>query len=152
MADALRDGAAAALSGLRGAGIERILRAIGDWRAVADVVADALGLDAVRAEWTPARKVLWVLSERENQRVMMVGDAVNDAPALAAVGIGAAMGAHAAAASAKAADVVFCRSTGRTGFWRASRSPVASAATRDRRDRAVGCGDDRGGVRSSDAR
>jgi P-type E1-E2 ATPase len=148
MADALRDGTAAALSGLRGAGIERILRAIADRRSV----ADALGLDAVRAEWTPARKVLWVLSERENQPVMMVGDAVNDAPALAAVGIGAAMGARAAAAAAKAADVVFCRSTGRTGFWRASRSPVASAATRDRRDRAVGCGDDRGGVRSSDAR
>jgi P-type E1-E2 ATPase len=148
MADALRDGAAAALSGLRGAGIERILRAIADRRSV----ADALGLDAVRAEWTPARKVLWVLSERENQPVMMMGDAVNDAPALAAVGIGAAMGARAAAAAAKAADVVFCRSTGRTGFWRASRSPVASAATRDRRDRAVGCGDDRGGVRSSDAR
>jgi P-type E1-E2 ATPase len=148
MADALRDGTAAALSGLRGAGIERILRAIADRRSV----ADALGLDAVRAEWTPARKVLWVLSERENQPVMMMGDAVNDAPALAAVGIGAAMGARAAAAAAKAADVVFCRSTGRTGFWRASRSPVASAATRDRRDRAVGCGDDRGGVRSSDAR
>jgi P-type E1-E2 ATPase len=148
MADALRDGTAAALSGLRGAGIERILRAIADRRSV----ADALGLDAVRAEWTPARKVLWVLSERENERVMMVGDAVNDAPALAAVGIGAAMGARAAAAAAKAADVVFCRSTGRTGFWRASRSPVASAATRDRRDRAVGRGGDRGGVRSSDAR
>ncbi len=106
MADALRSGTAALLSGLRGAGIGRILLATGDRRAVADAVTDGLGLDGVRADLTPDQKVLLVLTERKNGPVMMVGDGVNDAPALAAADIGVAMGARGAAASAEAADVV----------------------------------------------
>jgi P-type E1-E2 ATPase len=60
----------------------------------------------VRSDLTPDQKVMVVLTERKNGPVMMVGDGVNDAPALAAADIGVAMGARGAAASAEAADVV----------------------------------------------
>lgn len=106
MADTLRSGTAELLAGLRGHGIDRILLATGDRRSVAEAVTEGLGLDAVRAELTPDQKVLLVLTERKNGSVMMVGDGVNDAPALAAADIGVAMGARGAAASAEAADVV----------------------------------------------
>ena len=106
MADALRSGIAGFLSDLRGEGIDRVLLATGDRRAVADAVTEGLGLDGIRADLTPDQKVLLVLTERKNGPVMMVGDGVNDAPALAAADIGVAMGARGAAASAEAADVV----------------------------------------------
>jgi heavy metal translocating P-type ATPase len=106
LADTLRPGTAELLSGLRRLGIGRILLATGDRRAVAEAVTEGLGLDAVRADLTPDQKVLLVLTERRKGPVMMVGDGVNDAPALAAADIGVAMGARGAAASAEAADVV----------------------------------------------
>jgi len=106
MADTLRAGTAELLAGLRSRGIGRILLATGDRSAVAEAVTEGLGLDAVRADLTPDQKVLLVLTERKNGPVMMVGDGVNDAPALAAADIGVAMGARGAAASAEAADVV----------------------------------------------
>ncbi len=106
MADALRHGTADLLAGLRRLGIARIVLATGDRRAVAEAVTEGLGLDAVHADLTPDQKVLLVLSEHKHGPVMMVGDGVNDAPALAAADIGVAMGARGAAASAEAADVV----------------------------------------------
>lgn len=106
MADALRSGTSELLLGLRQLGIGRIILATGDRRAVAEAVTKGLGLDAVRADMTPDQKVLLVLTERKNGPVMMVGDGVNDAPALAAADVGVAMGARGAAASAEAADVV----------------------------------------------
>ncbi|HEY9215667.1 MAG TPA: heavy metal translocating P-type ATPase [Ancylobacter sp.] len=106
MADALRAGTSDLLAGLRRLGIGRILLATGDRRAVAEAVTAGLRLDAIRADLTPDQKVLVVLTERKNGPVMMVGDGVNDAPALAAADIGVAMGARGAAASAEAADVV----------------------------------------------
>jgi P-type E1-E2 ATPase len=83
-----------------------IVPATGDRREVAEAVAAGLGIDAVRSELTPDQKVIVVLSERKNGKVMMIGDGVNDAPALAAADIGVAMGARGTAASAEAADVV----------------------------------------------
>jgi heavy metal translocating P-type ATPase len=106
MADTLREGTADLLDGLRRLGIGRILLATGDRRAVAEAVTKGLGLDAVRADLTPAQKVQLVVDERQSAPVMMVGDGVNDAPALAIADIGVAMGARGAAASAEAADVV----------------------------------------------
>ncbi len=106
MSDALREGTGDLLAGLRRLGIARILLATGDRRAVAEAVTQGLGLDGVRADLTPDQKVLLVIAERKNGPVMMVGDGVNDAPALAAADVGVAMGARGAAASAEAADVV----------------------------------------------
>jgi heavy metal translocating P-type ATPase len=106
MSDPLRDGAGGMLDGLRQQGIARILLATGDRADVAARVTEGLGLDEVHAGLTPDQKVLLVLSERKHGPVMMVGDGVNDAPALAAADVGVAMGARGAAASAEAADVV----------------------------------------------
>jgi len=106
LADELRVGAQALLQGIRDAGVERIVLATGDRESVAAAVATGLPVDAVRAELTPDQKILVVLSERKNGPVLMVGDGVNDAPALAAADVGLAMGAKGAAASAEVADVV----------------------------------------------
>ncbi|MEJ2433336.1 MAG: heavy metal translocating P-type ATPase, partial [Pseudolabrys sp.] len=106
LSDELRAGTAQLLHALRGLGIGRIVLATGDRRDVARFVTAGLPVDSVRAELTPDQKILVVLSERKNGPVMMIGDGVNDAPALAAADIGMAMGAKGAAASAEAADVV----------------------------------------------
>ena len=106
MSDPLREGTGDMLAGLRREGIARILLATGDRQDVAERVTEGLGLDGLRAGLTPDQKVLLVLTERKNGPVMMVGDGVNDAPALAAADVGVAMGARGAAASAEAADVV----------------------------------------------
>jgi heavy metal translocating P-type ATPase len=105
-ADPLRSGTAGLLDALRRFGIERIVLATGDRRDIAEAVVASLPLDAVQAELTPERKIMVVLAERKYGPVMMVGDGVNDAPALAAADVGVAMGARGAAASAEAADVV----------------------------------------------
>ncbi|HHZ07271.1 MAG TPA: HAD-IC family P-type ATPase, partial [Rhizobiales bacterium] len=106
MADPLREGTHDMLARLRRQGTGRILLATGDRREVAERVTEGLGLDGIRAGLTPDQKVLLVLTERKRGPVMMVGDGVNDAPALAAADVGVAMGARGAAASAEAADVV----------------------------------------------
>ena len=106
MADPLRDDAGTTLDWLRREGVERIILATGDRADVARRVTEGMHLDGIRAGLTPDQKVLLVLTERKNGPVMMVGDGVNDAPALAAADIGVAMGARGAAASAEAADAV----------------------------------------------
>jgi len=106
LSDRLRAGTEQLLDALRGLGIERIVLAAGDRHEVAQAVAAGLSIDLVRSGLAPDQKILVVLSERKNAPVGMIGDGVNDAPALAAVDIGLAMGAKGAAASAEAADVV----------------------------------------------
>jgi P-type E1-E2 ATPase len=106
LGDTLRRGTGVLLDNLRKLGIERAVLATGDRREVAEAVTKGLAFSAVRSELTPDQKVMVVLSERKYGPVMMIGDGVNDAPALAAADVGVAMGARGAAASAEVADVV----------------------------------------------
>ena len=105
-ADEIRPEVPEALAAFRRLGVGRIVLASGDRTDVTAAVGARLDVDAIRGEMTPETKVLTVAAERERGPVMMVGDGVNDAPALAAADIGVAMGAHGAVASAEAADAV----------------------------------------------
>ncbi|MFI5227170.1 MAG: HAD-IC family P-type ATPase, partial [Candidatus Limnocylindrales bacterium] len=106
--DPLRPETPRAIRSLRRAGFSRIVMVTGDSAAVADIVGSAIGVDAVLAERTPGEKVDAIRAERSDAAgpVVMVGDGLNDAPALALADVGVAMGARGATASSEAADVV----------------------------------------------
>jgi heavy metal translocating P-type ATPase len=109
MGDRLREDAQALVASLREAGIRHVAMVTGDRAAVAQAVGAALGLDRVYAEQSPEDKleVVRVLRGRPELRpVVMVGDGVNDAPALAFADVGIAMGAAGATVSSETADAV----------------------------------------------
>lgn len=104
--DPLRRRAPRTMRRLRKAGFDRLVMLTGDRPEPAREVATVLGLDEVYAEQTPADKVAAVRAERQRAVTVMVGDGINDAPALAAATVGVAMGARGATASSEAADIV----------------------------------------------
>ncbi|EYD74246.1 Lead, cadmium, zinc and mercury transporting ATPase, Copper-translocating P-type ATPase [Rubellimicrobium mesophilum DSM 19309] len=106
LTDAARPEAREVLVALRAEGLRRIVLATGDREEVAQAVAGGLGLDAMHAGLTPEAKLRVVREERLRGPVLMLGDGVNDAPALAAADLGVAMGARGSAASAEAAGIV----------------------------------------------
>jgi len=106
MGDNIRIETPTVLRRLREAGIRRFVLLTGDHPDNAKDVAATLGIDDFKSEMKPQDKIAAVKDERTRGRVIMVGDGVNDAPALAAADVGVAMGARGAAASAEAANVV----------------------------------------------
>ena len=106
LADAVRPETPLALERLRQAGIKRIVLASGDSQAVVDRIGEGLGLDLLRGGLKPEEKVSIVVAERKSGITLMVGDGVNDAPALAVADVGISMGATGSAAATESADAV----------------------------------------------
>ena len=109
MGDQLRDDADTLVDSLRREGIRYVAMVTGDRAAVADSVGSTLGLDRVYAQLSPEDKLEVVRSLRDSSElrpVIMVGDGVNDAPALALADVGIAMGAAGATVSSETADAV----------------------------------------------
>ncbi len=106
--DRLRDEAASVLTELRALGIADLALLTGDREAAARGVADALPVTETRAELLPTQKADYIAAwQQSGKRVAMVGDGINDAPALARADVGLAIGGTGADLAAEAGDVVF---------------------------------------------
>ncbi len=104
--DMIRPDAPRMIRGLRDAGIQRVVLITGDRADTADTVGRIVGVDTVLADCDPADKLAAVQSESARAATIMVGDGVNDAPALATAGVGVALASRGATASSETADVV----------------------------------------------
>ncbi|PQJ35582.1 ATPase [Salinibacter sp. 10B] len=105
LSDAPREEAAAMVERLRDLGIRRMIMISGDNQRVVDAVAAQLGIDEARGDLLPDDKVTAVQQLREEEDVAMVGDGVNDAPAMANASVGIAMGAAGSDVALETADV-----------------------------------------------
>ena len=132
LADPIRVESVETITALRRQGVERILLVTGDREKSANIVGETVGVDSIHARCTPAQK-LELLEEARSQTtgiVVMVGDGINDAPALAAADVGVAMGSRGVTGASEAADVVIVADD-------LNRLPIAIRIAKQARSRAI---------------
>lgn len=110
ISDEIKNDAKSAISMLKNHGIRKTVMLTGDAKAVGESVAESLGIDEVHTELLPSDKVSEVEklleSKSENEKLVFVGDGINDAPVLSRADIGIAMGGMGSDAAIEAADIV----------------------------------------------
>ena len=110
IADSIKEGAKEAISSMRQVGVKKCVMLTGDRQQAAENVAKELGIDEVHAELLPGEKVSRVeellSAQKEKEKLVFVGDGINDAPVLTRADIGIAMGSMGSDAAIEAADVV----------------------------------------------
>jgi heavy metal translocating P-type ATPase len=107
ISDAIREGAKEMIEGLRKSGIENIIMLTGDNPETAKHVANQIGITDYRANLLPEDKIKIIKQlQKDGSKIAMVGDGINDAPALVQANIGIAMGAMGTEAAMEAADIV----------------------------------------------
>lgn len=106
IADTLRPGAREAIAALKESGAKRVIMLTGDNVATAMAIANQVGIDEIRADLMPEDKVAAIMDlQKQGLKVAMVGDGVNDAPALVRAEVGIAMGGGGTQAALEAADI-----------------------------------------------
>ena len=110
VADQVRPGAADVIRQLRAAGVEKVTMLTGDREHVAEQIAQTVGVDDVRARLLPQEKSDAIVAyQNAGERIMVIGDGINDAPALALANVGVAMGMGGTDIALESADMALMR-------------------------------------------